>query len=161
MNWGWFDRGPAHTHHTMCCWDLTVHTSYLFCCLKDAMARRCQQYDWQVWCKSSSGLHPHLHTSSAQHFVSPSITWSHIYPSVYVVWIFYDTKFLPHYCTTFVGTFMCSPVLLGPLTVWILFPCGGKATYYCSLRPITPASGSGAVINTPETFTSKKQTWSL
>lgn len=37
---------------------------------KDAMARRYQQHDWQVWCEGSPGLHPHLHTPTAQHIVS-------------------------------------------------------------------------------------------
>ena len=85
--------GDTHTHthtrhHIRCTVCVGSHwsdwTSLLFC-EKDAVAGRCQQHDWQVWCEGSPGLHPHLHTSTAQHIVSPKMK-CHTLLSMNILW---------------------------------------------------------------------------
>ena len=116
--WLWLQRAPStcedtHTHtpntrhHIRCTVCVGSHwsdwTSLLFC-EKDAVAGRCQQHDWQVWCEGSPGLHPHLHTSTAQHIVSPKMKGHSAYYEYFMMfnffslWLYNSGALWQHWC---------------------------------------------------------------
>lgn len=78
----------SHTHYRICInvncsctstfWKVFGKLSELYSLSEqDALARRHQQHDWQVWCQGSPGLHPYLYTSTyPYHYVSSQFSLS-------------------------------------------------------------------------------------